>query len=427
MDDKFDLAIQAKYKEADGIKALADSEERALSGDEIKNINALMDDVDSLKAQKAEAEQALKRLEAVTPAPSTIGAKAPKIEVGEPRFTKDPMAGFVHAQDLLVAVKDNGATPAKMAGDERLRFLADASDSMNTQEGTFGGFQIPTAMLGGRLEIDHEGDPTAGRCREVPMEARTVGIRARVDKDHTTSVVGGLVVERRAEMEKAKNSRQKTEVVSFTASSLDGLTYASDELLEDSPSTVAALLADFPAAFADKEFQEKLYGNGKGQFEGIMNTPSMITVSASGSNGDVNEVELAQMMSQCYKLSGAMWLANHDFLPKLITLGGDNKNIWQADARQGFSGTLYGLPLVLTEYLPSVGQTGDLVLANWSEYIIGNYGGTKSNQSIHVRFETSESTYKFTKANAARPWWRAQLKPKNGSNRSPFVKLGARA
>ncbi len=423
--NKYDKLIKAKMTEADALASIAETEDRVLSAEEITAINGLMDDVDTLKAENAEYKKTMSRLATKGPKASTMPSA--NIEVKEPRFTQDPMTGFKSAQEFLGAVAENGDIRPKSADDDRLKFLADASDAHNTQEGTFGGFRVPQAMVqGDPLRVEPEADPTKGRVREIPMEARTIGVRARVDKDHRQSVTGGLVVARRAEMEKAKASRQKTEFIAMTASSLDGLTYASDELLEDSPSTVSALLADFPQAFADKEFQEKLTGNGKGQFEGIFNNPAMLTVQSQQAGGKVVAKEIATMISRCYGASKGLFIANHDFLPELVELGENDKNIWHPDSKQGFSGYLFGLPIVFSEYLPSLGSKGDLILCNWSEYLVGSYGAQTQSESIHVRFEEGEKTFKFHKSNAGRSWWQSTLTPKNGSTKSPFVQLGAR-
>lgn len=413
--------IKALRDQAHQIKAEAGDD---ITAEQLDQIEALLNEADAIEA-KAQRLSAMNARLGAAPAAKSVSVGA--VKVSEPEFTKDPMAGFKSPVEFFKSITEN---KGRAGNDERLRFLAAAgSDEMNTVDGQYGGFAVPVGMYGETMKTTPEGDPTVGYTKEIPMEAPVVKINARVDKNHSTSVVGGLTVARRAEMNAATSSRQSLEQIVLNVNSLDGLTYATDELINDSPSTVAALLADFPAAFADKEFQEKLNGTGNGQFEGINNNPAMITVTKeSAQTADTVVVaNLAKMMSRVYGLGQSIWLANHDVLPQLIDLGGSDKNIWSADAREGFSGTLFGRPIFFTEYLPTVGDAGDIMLVNWAEYLVGNYQGVSTESSIHVRFVEHEQAFRFSKRNDGRGWWRSVLTPKNGSTKSPFVKLGARA
>jgi hypothetical protein len=88
---------------------------------------------------------------------------------------------------------------------------------------------------------------------------------------------------------------------------------------------------------------------------------------------------------------------------------------------------LYGKPVIVTDKAAALGDAGDIMLINWSEYLVGTYGSEESAESIHVRFEYNESAFKFYKANDGRGWWKSVLTPKAGSTKSPFIILGARA
>jgi HK97 family phage major capsid protein len=133
-------------------------------------------------------------------------------------------------------------------------------------------------------------------------------------------------------------------------------------------------------------------------------------------------------MARVHGLDKAIWLLNHDALPQILALGtsGYAANIWQPSAADGMPDRLYGRPVFFTEYCSSLGDLGDIVLCNFSEYLLGNYQGITNASSIHVRFEQSEEAFKFTKRNDGRPWWTSVLTPKNGSTKSPFVTLEAR-
>ena len=75
-----------------------------------------------------------------------------------------------------------------------------------------------------------------------------------------------------------------------------------------------------------------------------------------------------------------------------------------------------------------MGDTGDILLVNPTQYLDGLYQPLQSAESLHVRFDSHERAFKFWLRNDGKCWWRAALTPKNSaSTLSPFVKLDARA
>jgi len=87
-----------------------------------------------------------------------------------------------------------------------------------------------------------------------------------------------------------------------------------------------------------------------------------------------------------------------------------------------------GRPIFFSEFASTLGDVGDLMLVNWSEYLIGNYKAARSESSVHVRFVEHEQAFKFYKRIDGRGWWRAALTPKKSTaTMSPFVTLAARA
>src|SRR5581483_10014444 len=92
---------------------------------------------------------------------------------------------------------------------------------------------------------------------------------------------------------------------------------------------------------------------------------------------------------------------------------------------QGYSpATLYGRPILTTEYNAALGTVGDIVLANFGEYIVIDKGGVDQAVSLHVAFLTDEAVYRFMYRIDGALSWNAALTPKNGGNTlSPVVTL----
>ncbi len=354
-------------------------------------------------------------------------------------FEADPKVGFANPRDFIMCVLAHGDQDVRTAEDPRLRFLAAAArDEQGTYSDPYGGFLVPMGFHPELLMVEPEDDPIGARTTKVPMEVPRIEIPARTDKNHSTgSVAGGLTVTRRAETQAEQSSLMQMERVALVATSLFGLNYTTEELLADSPISFAALLATgFKQQFAARLVNERLFGTGVGEFEGVMNAPCLITVAAiSGQKKTITYQNLIQMMSQCWHYEKALWLYNHDCLPQLMQLyfspaGVTNAlavPVWQTSAREGEPDLLFGRPAVASEFCQTMGTTGDVILGNWAEYLEGTYEPVNSAESIHVRFTNHERTFKFWMRNAGRAWWRSALTPRrSASTLSPFVALATR-
>ena len=375
----------------------------------------------------------------LTPAVPSPGRRAvagtPKLEVVGPAWEKDPKRGFANHREYLLAVMAAGNGARKV--DERLGGLQATvgSDEQGEYSDAYGGFFVPAGLAPGVLKLDPEPDPMAGRTTMVPMSAPKVTFNARVDKNHTTSVSGGLTVGRSAETVAKDASRMQFDQVTLNAYSMFGLAYASEELLSDSPESFVALLsAGFNDEFQGAIINERLNGTGVGQYMGILKSPCKIAVAKEAGQGaaTVEYLNVVNMRARCWRYSNAVWLYNQDVLPQLmqmvLPIGTGGVAMWQNSAREGEPDLLLGRPAIPTEYCETVGTEGDLVLGNWSQYLEGIYQAPQSADSIHVRFLNHERAFKFWVRNAGVPWWSSPLTPKKSTaTLSPFVTLAVRA
>jgi HK97 family phage major capsid protein len=353
-------------------------------------------------------------------------------------FEKDPKKGFEKPRDFFMAVREAAlTTPDRWS--PNLKHLHAKRAAGSDEHGVFtdphGGFLVPVGFSPDVLSLQPEDDPVAGLTMRIPMGSPKVEIPARVDKDHSTSVSGGLSVSRKAETAAAQASRMEVEKITLTAHALWGLTFATEELLQDSPITVAAMLAaGFNDEFSSQVLTERIYGTGVGEFLGILNSPALVTVAKEGgqANSTINAANIINMRARCWRYGDAVWLANHDTLPQLATLqqgiGTGGQLLWNQNYNSDVPETLMGRPIIFSEYANTLGQVGDIMLVNWSQYLEAVYSPLATDESIHVRFDRGERAYRFYLRNAGAPWWSSPLTPKKGANTlSPFVTLAKRA
>lgn len=444
MDPKLKELHEKRKAVSDKIAVIVANSE--LTDEQLAEVETLEADYASLgteieKAEKAAAIRARQTARATESANAVTAAnRKTSHNSGEPHITtklaseNDPMRGFKTPRDFVSAVMSAGMGDRV---DEKLlplRQAAAGSDEHSGSDNNYGGFLVPEGMSPDFLQVDPEDDPMINSVRRVPMDNKSVKFNYRVDKDHSSSVSGGLQVTRKAETVAGTLSRMQTGQFDLTAHSLFGFAAATEEILVDSPRSFAALIAaGFSQEFTSKIIDERLNGTGVGEFQGILGSPALISVAAE-TGQDAATIEynnIVKMVARCWGYGNAIWIANHTTLPQLATLSapagtGGNAMIWQPSAREGSPSTLMGRPIVFTEYCKALGTVGDIVLFNGNEYIEGIYQPLQSAESMHVRFMEHERLFKFWMRNAGSPWWDSPLTPKNGDTLSPFVALATR-
>jgi HK97 family phage major capsid protein len=422
----------------DGIALSAKLEARDLNDNEITDSEAAIADVETIN-QIIDTRNRQSSLTARAAALRGTGNAAPS-QAAQPqisgvrnRIEDDPTKGFKSRGEFFSEVMKAGIKGS--TDNEGLRYLSAAgSDEHAGANDAYGGFTIPETFLGNLMTVDPELDQIAGRVMRITMQSPTVHISARTDKNHSTSVTGGLRVVRRAETEEVSATRMATERITLTANSLMGVSYATEELLTDSPLSFAQIIgSSFAQEISSKIMNERLNGTGVGEFEGVLNSPATVSVAKETSQtaATINLKNIVKMYARLWGKDQGVWLANHDTIPQIAQLNHDATNgsapAWMPSLIEGQPDRLYGRPIFFTEYCATLGTVGDILLCNWSQYLEGVLGGTNFAESVHVRFVNNERAFRVTLRNDGRGWWRSALTPKNGATLSPFISLATRA
>jgi len=430
------------------VRAAAKSEDRTLTAEEraaddaYNTRLAVLDEDTALEETKMNRERMI--------------AAAPSVSVGAPRAEQDPKRGFdSHVGFFTSVMKNRRAQDVADVSDERLQTLAVqdeeeglafvlpsgfrkraavGSDEQGEYSDTYGGFAVPKSRALGLLAVGFEGDPTAGLTQNVPMATPSVEIMARTDKDHSSSVSGGFTVARRAEAVTFSASRMALEMVTLKAATLVGLAYATEEILMDSAISFAAMIdAGFRLQMGAHVLNEKIRGLGGDQYIGALNADCAVSVAKETNQAadTINYKNVLKMRARCWGYGNAVWLANHDCLPELaqmsLAIGTGGSAVFVPGSFGATPDTLLGRPIIFSEYLSTVGDLGDIILVNWSQYLEGTYQPIQSAESIHVRFVNHEKTFKLWTRNCGAPWWRTYLTPNKGTNYlSPIITLAER-
>ena len=215
------------------------------------------------------------------------------------------------------------------------------------------------------------------------------------------------------------------------------LYYATEELLEDS-GALANQLQQFVPMSIRYDMENDIINSLVNPL-GIMAAPALVSVAKeTGQAADTVVLEnISKMWARMYApcRSRAVWFINQDVEPQLDLLSLPMGTAgWPAYLPAGgFSAapfsTLKGRPVLPIDYCQTVGDKGDIILADLSQIVTASKtGGIKATSSIHVAFLIDQQCFRFTYRYTAQPGWESAMTPLNSTaTLSPFVTLDARA
>lgn len=306
--------------------------------------------------------------------------------------------------------------------------------------GATGGFLVPDEFQARVMTVMDTDTIVRPRAQVIRMNRRVVSIPV-LDQQGTVaggaSWYGGIVTYYRDESSSLSESSPRFRQIELTAHKLTAMTYASSELLADSAVALQDfLLGDmgFPGALGHRTDDDYLNGSGNGKPEGVLNSGALITTGgASGGVGrvaanDVQYEDLTAMMGKMLPTANTVWVANQSVMTTLLNMAGPSGNpsyLW-GSAQAGVPNTLLGRPIIFTDKLPVLGNTGDIMLADFGYYLIGDRQSITIDMSTDNRFEQDDLTWRAIVRHDGSTWLDAPITYKDGSTQvSPFVALGA--
>jgi HK97 family phage major capsid protein len=309
--------------------------------------------------------------------------------------------------------------------------LEKSTTGFNEAQDADGGLFLIPQIASGLMVTPAKLSNFASQVRSFPISGVTYEMNALVDKNHSTSIAGGITVSRFGEGVSPTKSKAAFEKVTWKVSKQGGYTDITEEALADIPALAGLIPGLFQRAFDAADERDFLYqGLGAGEPVAALSAsnPSLVTVAKeTGQAADTIVLEnILKMRSRCVDYGSAYWYATQDMIPQLATILNGNVPIFLASGTSDVPDTILGRPVIYTEYAAALGDLNDLALVSPKHYGIANRQGVTSQSSIHVRFLQGETTLRFVKRNDGQPLWKSVLTPVNGNTRSPFVNLAAR-
>ena len=438
--------LRALVSEGDGIYAAATKEERKLTEDETKR----MSEIDAGVAQcEADIKALDKRSGWENKSADLRRFETPAIIPGETNkpIVEDrsayhgwPVEEAEQFFRCVIAYQQNRHLPGDVHEELRSTFMESRITGQGTLIGADGGLLVPKTINTTVLRKVFSDGQMIQRAQQVPITVGNTAAWNAVKENSRAagSRFGGITTGRFGEGVGPSASKAAVERIKLELKSLGSLVYLTNEQIEDGPQMLTLVNDLVPAAIRFAIEDEMINGAGGPAMEGILNANA--TVSVAKESGQVAATILYENIVNMYarmfapSRSNAVWFINQDIEPQLMTMslavgtGGVPVYMPANNASGSPFGTLMGRPVVPVEHCATLGTVGDIILADFSQYLYASKGGVRTAQSMHVKFVEGETALRFELRNDGKAWWPAPLTPANGSNTlSPFITLQTRS
>ncbi len=455
MDRKIELLEELRKLDAK-IQVLREKE--GPTPEDVEELNSLCDQVEEIDAQLKVEERA-----AAINKRNQAPAADPPAGIEEPGATAQK--GFGVAADasdderyfalgtMLQAVARAALPVGQQVGgqpcgviDHRLLYQAEqrAPEGLAESTPSLGGFLVGTDFSGELLRRAYNTSIIFNKVRKITIGANSNALKINY-LDETSradgSRLGGIRAYWEQEAGEKTASAPKFGKIEISLNKLIGLLYSTDELLQDATALGSLISQSFAEEFGFKIDDSLLNGTGAGQPLGILNASSLVTIAKeTGQNAKtVIWDNIQKMYAQIWapSLIRGEWLINQSVLIQLMSMtipvGTGGIPVWlPANLAQGRPNTtLMGMPLTAVEQAQTLGTKGDIYLCDWSQYLAITKGGMQSASSIHVKFTTDQSVFRFVTRLGGQPTWQSSLKPFKDASTSlplgPFLTLAVRS
>ena len=300
---------------------------------------------------------------------------------------------------------------------------------------SLGGFLVSEDVYDDIMEIVLEDSIVMPRAQALRFGKGNLGISTLVDTTHASNVFGGIVVYHTAEAAALTVSNPALGKLVLHKNKLTGFCYVSNELMSDSDIAIETFFRrTFGAAIAYYTDDDYINGTGVDMPLGIRNSSCRIDVSKESEQAGTTILwdNVKKMDSRLLPQSNrkAVWLIHPDTKPQLydmVQATADTYIHTTMNLAGGHDGMfMLGHPIIPTEKCQTLGTSGDIILADFSQYVIAT-GGLQIAVSEHPAFNADETAWRFVLRYDGQPILNSAITPKNGTTTlSPFVTLAVR-
>lgn len=325
--------------------------------------------------------------------------------------------------DFLVAVKRNDH--------KRLTELYKTTKDLGETPGSSGGYLVPTEYSTSLIQVAAMENQIYSRVQKVPV-LRNSGTYPALDQYFTPTAgagetygAGGVKTNFTQAGQEFTETEPAFSTLEWRLNKIGGFTEVENELLEDSPFAIEALLRGlFQVAIAAKNERNILRGSGLGEPLGILNSNVAIGVSDE-TTGKFKWEDVGKMYSKFKSIGGQpTWIIHPSVFPQLMIMNNSTVTAWQSSLNGGPMNSLNGYPIIVSEHMPQLGANGAVMLADLTSYVMWEKAGLTIAFSDQVGFKRDVGTWVFRQRNDGKPWFKSPITlagPGSAYTVSPFV------
>jgi HK97 family phage major capsid protein len=406
----------------------------SLEGAQTPQENQDMDEIKTvldaaLKPLQEQIAAQAEELKAVTTAlkAEPVAGKASNIQVIEAAEDRP----FKSLAENLIAIKDFDTSHGRNEAPrlKGLKAIVGAGESIASD----GGSLLEPSLTSEFLMPIHETGPFSAGVSTRPVGTNSnSGWIDGVDETSraTGSRYGGIRGYRVAEGDAFTASKPAFRQIQWKLKKYGVLVYGTDELLADAAQFAAVVNQGAREELAFMVNDDIMNGLGVSGALGFMNSGALIAVSRTSGSLVLHDdiVNMFARLTPSSK-SRSVWYVHPEVTPQLDKLyftGSTNVLSPYVGYTASGARTLYGRPVVETEFNAALNTTGDIVLADMSQYLFWEKGGVQEAASIHVQFLTDQTVFRFIYRCDGQTLHASALTPYKGTTTtSPFVVLGS--
>jgi HK97 family phage major capsid protein len=376
----------------------------------------------------------------------------PRIDVGEQQADREK--GFADFVKQVIMVGCPNVCPGKQA-EANERLVKVYHSSLNTWErkdlaegsGTTGGYTVAPTYASELLKLAAEDSivrPYANvkklPAREAyyPMLNQTF-IPSNANGAPQSAYYGGVQMIWTGEAQpRPQDAEPNFKQVHVITHELAGLAKISRTLMSDSMIAMETELKSlFAGAIAFAEDMAFLNGDGNAKPKGVLQAPALIVYGTRATANQFKLADAANMMGSMIPQSRpkSVWVMVNNLFSQLVQLQDSTGRVtYVPNVGTGYgeaklaTGTLllFGRPVLFTERLNTLGTQGDVLLADFSKYIVADTGTLEIAASDQYAFNTNQITFRIIQRVDGQPQIDAPFTQQDGSTQiSPFVTLHA--
>jgi HK97 family phage major capsid protein len=362
--------------------------------------------------------------------------------------TIDKFAKFIEASPALMGagfVSQDGGTADKniksfsdflisvrRRDTKRLGAIYKATKDLSGESGATGGYILPVDYSTELQQLAATNNVVLNRVQNIPVGVDS-GRWPALDQYITPTPGAGQVAESAGVTatpvlpgQTLTKTEPGFEMLEWRLHKVGGYTEVDNELIDDSPTSIEALLKGlFAVAIGAKNERNILRGSGVGEPLGILNSSALIQVTPA-TNDVFGWADVGSMWSRYRGAGGSpVWLIHPSIWPDIMGLTTPaGASAWSMNLSGSQGSNLNGFPILTSEHLPQANNSGCVLLVDLKGYITWTRSAISIDFSEHAAFRDDQGTWRFTQRIDGKPWLKQPITladPQGSYSVSPFI------